>query len=135
MNHSFLAQESEIYYATCCEGVRVFSPQNSGGTSVVTSSEHLLGVAYDTLRNKIYWSSIPKIYRTDPNDPSNVEPVFNTSQCKLSNNSAGLMPQLERSLLEKSVQTVNFEGWLLTGSVETSTLRDVMATYWRVMAA
>ena len=65
------------------DGVKVLSPQTSQVSTRVSTNVWILGVAYDTIRNKIYWSTIPNIYRRDANDDSSpVETVLSTSACE-----------------------------------------------------
>ena len=113
--------EEKVYYVTYGEGVKVLSPRTWQVSSLVNSSEGLEGVAYDTLRNKLYWSSPYTIYRCNASDGSNVETVFSPTVCKFPsclNTSRAIV----RYSFVKCLQMDNFLLWPSTGSREISML-------------
>ena len=77
--------DDQLYYVTSYpEAINVLTP-NSGVTTTLVSSnprEYIVGIAYDTKRNKLYWSTYDAIKRCDASDGSNVETVLR-SACKL----------------------------------------------------
>ena len=79
----FPAPTYEVYYVTYGEGVKVLSPETSQVSTLVSTTQILESVAYDTMRNKLYWSNFSHIYHCDPSDASKVETVLATTQCKL----------------------------------------------------
>ena len=71
-----------IYFATR-EGVKRYSLGTDVVETVADSSEGIDGVAFDWVRNKIYWSSGHKVFRADKNG-TEVETVLGTRKCKSS---------------------------------------------------
>ena len=78
---AFLDSKAQIYYATYGDGLKDFSTQTSEIHTLLSSSEEFYGVAYDTMRNMLYWSNASRIYRCSASDWRNVETVLSTSQC------------------------------------------------------
>ena len=54
--------ETQIYFTTQGGGIIALSPNTLLATTVRNSSENILGIAYDTGTDFIYWSN-SKIYR------------------------------------------------------------------------
>lgn len=80
---SFPEFEPKIYFAAWEGGVRAYSGLNSEAKTVVNSSERIIGIVYDSIRDKIYWStpSTCRIYRANL-DGTGVETVLDTNQCE-----------------------------------------------------
>ena len=49
--------EPQLYFATRGDGVKKMLTQSPEVSTFVSTYEGILGVTYDTLRNKLYWSS------------------------------------------------------------------------------
>ena len=73
--------ESRIYFATDTGGLKQYSFVSNQVNTVVNSSEVLLGVAYDSRIDKIYWCSSSTIFRAN-RDGTERETVLNTTECK-----------------------------------------------------
>ena len=73
-----------IYFGTYKGGLQAYSMSASEVMNVWgNSSEIVYGVTYDSVEDKIYWSSPDWIYKGN-RDGSQVETVFNTDdECKL----------------------------------------------------
>ena len=71
-----------IYFATYGGGLKVYSTETLETSTIVSTSENLNAVAYDSISSKVYFSSGFKIYRANE-DGSNQELVLSTSRCKL----------------------------------------------------
>ena len=49
---------------------------------VVSTQENLLGIAYDSIGDKLYWTNFSgQIYRANT-DGSQIEPILSTEQCE-----------------------------------------------------
>ena len=73
----------QVYYVTDGGDVKVLSPSKTEVETVNTNSEALFAIAYDTIRNKIYWTSMYQIYRCDANScGGSVETILKTSYRK-----------------------------------------------------
>ena len=60
------------------------STRTSEVTRVRDSTEDLSGITFDTIRNKIYFCSSSKMYRSEfINIQGDIETVLSASQCKL----------------------------------------------------
>ena len=119
------------YYTTNGTGVQMVSLQSSNVSTVVSSKENLRGIAYDTMRRKLYWSSGNYIYRCDATTGTNVETALSTSQCKFWNHLD--VKVIGDHTSQQWMQTGLSWVWLLTGLPGTSTLWQPTGTYWRVM--
>ena len=63
-------------------GVSAYSLETSGVKKIVDTGENLLGITYDSIREKLYWSNHgDNIYRANK-DGNEKETVLNTRQCK-----------------------------------------------------
>ena len=79
----FLLPENDppsLYIATS-EGLKRFSLDTAVVETVANSSDDIDGVAFDWLRDKIYWSSMYKVFRVNRNGTA-VETVLDTQKCK-----------------------------------------------------
>ena len=72
-----------IYFASALDGILSYSILTSQVNTIVSSNESCYGIAFDSIHQKIYWSTYsgPKIYRANV-DGSHVETVLSTRQCK-----------------------------------------------------
>ena len=70
-----------MYIATAREGILSYSIGTSEVDQVLSSCEIIFGIAYDSIYDKIYWSTDYKIYRGS-RSIGEVEIVLSTSQCK-----------------------------------------------------
>ena len=80
-------EPTKIYFATYEGGIQAYSVATSQVNIIVNSTEGFFGIAYDSIRNLIYWSSWNKIYRANANG-SGSEIVFNATACKFSSRSS-----------------------------------------------
>ena len=81
--HSLLSENDppSLYFATE-GGVKLYSVDTSSEVTVVAnSSTWIFGVAFDWLRDKIYWSSHYKVFRAN-SDGTEVKTVLDSDQCK-----------------------------------------------------
>ena len=81
-HYYFAEPEQQIFFSTGGEGVKSFRPKTSTVSTVKGNNEILYGITYDTIRNKLYWTSSFKIYRALV-DGTEVETVLQTQQCKI----------------------------------------------------
>ena len=72
--------EPAIYFASDGSGLKAYSVATSQTTSIISDRTTVYGVAYDSLRDRIYWSGRYTINRSDK-DGSNEETVFSSSTC------------------------------------------------------
>ena len=54
---SILDQELPIYFATKGNGIKTFLPTTSKVKTVIDSNESIVGVVFDSIRKKLYWTS------------------------------------------------------------------------------
>ena len=64
-------------------GIKAYSDVTQRVTTVVNSTENLIGVAWDPVHRQLYYSGPYVIYRTGI-DGAHVQTVLNTTDCKLS---------------------------------------------------
>ena len=74
-----------IYFTTLdgeikAGGINAYSVSTSEVRTIVSSNESCYAIAYDSIRNKIYWSTYSHhtVYRSSP-DGTEVELVFNVT--------------------------------------------------------
>ena len=78
-NHFCISEvEPTIYFGA--GGLMAYSVATSQTTTIVSDGTSTYGVAYDSLRDRIYWSTSSTIKRCD-RDGNNVETVLTSSTC------------------------------------------------------
>ena len=70
-----------IYFTTCERGVSAFSVETNQTNKIVESTEVLIGITYDSINNKLYFSTFYKIYPANM-DKKGVDAVLNTDECE-----------------------------------------------------
>ena len=85
-----------IYLGTEGGGIKVFADVAQDIRTLVNSAEDLEAVAYDSLNDRLYYSSYVTVYRTNPEGTA-MEIVFNDNslQCK---SSPGGLSKIQRIL-------------------------------------
>ena len=74
--------EPSIHFVTFKAGVSTFLLQSKQVTKIVNSSENLLGITHDSIRDKIYWSNLDNQISRANRDGTELETVLDTSTCK-----------------------------------------------------
>ena len=120
-----------IYFATD-EGVQRYSLDAGDVKTVADSSEGIYGVAFDWLRDKVYWNSLNKVFRANRNG-TGVETILDTPQCKSKLSSFENPFGCEIFVLISYLQMDFFVDWHWIGSLVTFTLRPRLVLYWRAM--
>ena len=90
MNREFIPEKDiPIYFVTEADGIKALWPKTLEVTTVINTTENLFGIAYDTARNHLYWTSgfqankSSKIYRSKVEADGMAEMLLSTSQCEL----------------------------------------------------
>ena len=73
-----------IFFATIGSGIKALSTETAQVTPVIDSTKNVYGVAYDAGRNKLYWTSDYKMYRSEADGTHEKELLDTTKlkQCK-----------------------------------------------------
>ena len=62
----------------------IIKGNNQGGGEVISNmTDYVLGVAIDTMRQKLHWTSWNGIYRSEMGGTAMVETLLETEECKL----------------------------------------------------
>lgn len=77
----YLALNAQIYFGTSSEGMKSYTLKTSLVSTVIESSDYLLGIAFDPLKEKVYWCKEDAVYRADRKG-TGIETILNTRECK-----------------------------------------------------
>ena len=117
--------DSKIYFATMGSGIKALSTKSAQVSSIIDQPESFYAIAYDRDRNRFYWTSSYKIYRSRA-DGTYVETLLETMRnmtCKRYWLRPILHFQNDCILCEiLNSQTVSFGAWDGTGLLVVSTL-------------
>ena len=81
-------KQPKVYFAVGTE-IKVILAKASEVGSVINAAEEIVGIAVDALRNKIWWNSEGKIYRSDI-EGSAMETVLDRQECKPTHRNAAV---------------------------------------------